>query len=214
MPPSASLNSPSAPPDRSHQFLVVREEQLGFDQAIGECRAIDRDEGAPPSAGGMGMAGQLFLAGAGFAADKDRHLAHRRAFKPSHNSRNRRISGYELRSDLLRRRRRRPGNSLNHRELTRVLDRRDKLAADLVLQALAFLAPALIDERAEFRAEDVGEATARRRRQTVQQDASGSVRSEYPALVVDSQQARAQRMQIFTAIVERDQDISAVMLAE
>jgi transcriptional regulator with PAS, ATPase and Fis domain len=50
-------------------------EQLRFDQAIGERRAIDGDERAGPSAGGMGMAGELFLAGTSLAADQDRHLA-------------------------------------------------------------------------------------------------------------------------------------------
>src|SRR6202040_1521991 len=95
-----------------------------------------------------------------------------------------------------------------------VLDCRDKLASDVVFKALAFLAPALIDKRAEFRAKDVSEATARRGRQTVQQDSRGPVRREYPALIIDGQQPRAQRVQIFAAIVERDQDISAMMFAE
>ena len=108
----------------------------------------------------------------------------------------------------------RSGNSLDHWELTRVLDRRDKLASDVVFKALAFLAPALIDKRTEFRAKDVGEAAARRGRQTVQQDARGPVRSQYPALIVDGQQPRAQRVQVLAAIVEGDQDICAMMFAE
>ena len=61
---------------------------------------------------------------------------------------------------------------------------------------------------------DIGEAAARRSRQTVQQDARGPVRCENSALVVDGQQARAQRVQILAAIVESDQDISAMMFAE
>ena len=48
----------------------------------------------------------------------------------------------------------------------------------------------------------------------MQQDARGPVRGEYPALIIDGQQARAQRMQVFAAIVERDQEISAMMFAE
>jgi len=48
----------------------------------------------------------------------------------------------------------------------------------------------------------------------MQQDAGGPVRREYPAIIIDGQQARAQGVQIFAAIVERDQDISAMMFAE
>ena len=102
----------------------------------------------------------------------------------------------------------------NHRELACVFDCRDKLTSDFVFKALPFLAPALIDKRAEFRAKDVGEAAARRGRQTVQQDARGPIRCEDPALIVDGEQARAQRVQIFAAIVEGDQDVSAMMFAE
>ena len=109
----------------------------------------------------MGMAGELFLAGTSLAADEDRHLACRRALNPPHNCRDRRISGYELRGDFFGLRRPGSGNSLNHWELTRVLDGRDKLASDVVFKALAFLAPALIDKRTEFRTKDVSEATAR-----------------------------------------------------
>ena len=189
-------------------------EQLGFDQAFGKRGAIDGDEFARAPAGGVGVTRQLFLARAGLATNEDRHLARRRALDPPHDPRNRRIGGYELRGDFLRWRRLRCGAASNHRELTRVLDRRDKLASDLVFKALSFLAPALIDKRAEFRAKDVGEAAARRGRQTVQQDARGPVRCQYPALIVDGQQARAQRVQILAAIVEGDQDISAMMFAE
>src|ERR1700693_6660423 len=96
----------------------------------------------------MDMADELFFAGTGLAAEEDRHFARRRAPNPSHDSRNRRISGYELRGDFLRQWRPRFGNSLNHRELTRVLDCRDKLASDFVFKALAFLAPGLIYTRA------------------------------------------------------------------
>src|SRR4030081_3096934 len=110
-------------------------EQLRFDQAIGERRAIDGDERAGPSAGGMGMAGEFFLAGTSLAADQDRHLACRSALNPSHNSRGRRVSGHELRGDCFRWRRTRSGNSLDHWELTRVLDCRDKLASDVVFKA-------------------------------------------------------------------------------
>jgi len=48
----------------------------------------------------------------------------------------------------------------------------------------------------------------------MQQNARGSVRRQYPPLIVDRQKARAQRMQILAAIVERDQDICAMMFAE
>ena len=48
----------------------------------------------------------------------------------------------------------------------------------------------------------------------MQQDARGPVRREYPALIIDGQQARAQRVQIFAAIMEGDQDISAMIFAE
>ena len=99
------------------------------------------------------------------------------------------------------------GGRLHHRELAGVFDRRDKLASDLVFKALPLLASPLIDEGAEFGAKDIAEAAARRGRQTVQQDARGPVRREYPALIVDGQQARAQRVQIFAAIMEGDQDI-------
>ena len=42
----------------------------------------------------------------------------------------------------------------------------------------------------------------------------GPVRREDPALIIDGQQARAQRVQIFAAIVKGDQDISAMMFAK
>ena len=109
----------------------------------------------------MGVASELFLAGACLAADEDRHLASSSGLDPSHNSCDRGISGHELRGDLLRRRRTRSGNSLNHRKLARVLDGRDKLASHFVFEALAFLAPALIDKDTKFRTKDVGETTAR-----------------------------------------------------
>src|SRR5260370_40204275 len=124
----------------------------------------------------------MCFAGAGRATNENRHFACRRALNASHNSRARRISGYELRGDFFRWRPPRYRDRLNHRELTRVLDCRDKLAPAVVLQALAFLAPALIDKRAEVRTKDVAEATAWRGRQTVQQDAPGAVRCQAPAV--------------------------------
>jgi hypothetical protein len=95
-------------------------------------------------------------------------------------------------------------------KLTRVLDCRDKLASDVVFKALAFLAPALIDKRTEFRTKDVGEATARRTGKPCNKmPAALFAASILPSLSTPA--ARAQRVQIFAAIVERDQDISAMM---
>jgi len=76
---------------RAGECAVGIAEQLGLDQAVGECGAIDRDEGARASAGGVGMARQLFLAGAGLAADQDRHLAGGCAFDAPHDGEDGRV---------------------------------------------------------------------------------------------------------------------------
>jgi hypothetical protein len=52
-----------------------------------------------------------------------------------------------------------------------MLDRGDETAADFVLQALAFTQSPLIHEGAKSCPEYVGEASARRGRQTMQQNA-------------------------------------------
>ena len=70
-------------------------EELGLDQAFGKGGAIDGDEGAGSSAGGMGVAGELFLAGTGLAADQDRHLACCRGLNLPDNGSHRRIAGDE-----------------------------------------------------------------------------------------------------------------------
>src|SRR6185312_9857603 len=54
-------------------FGITKE--FGLDQAFGQGRAIDGDEGAGSSAGDMGVASELLLAGTGFTANEDRHLA-------------------------------------------------------------------------------------------------------------------------------------------
>ena len=60
---------------RAGERAVSVAEELGLYQAFGKRGAIDGDEGAGPPAGGMGVAGEFFLASTGFAADEDRHLA-------------------------------------------------------------------------------------------------------------------------------------------
>src|ERR1700694_1391491 len=66
-------NRATAP--RTGKCAVGIAEEFGLDQAFGKGGAIDGDEGAGPPAGGMGVAGELFLAGTGLTADEDRHLA-------------------------------------------------------------------------------------------------------------------------------------------
>ena len=70
-------------------------EQLGLDQAFGKGGAIDGDERAGPPARRMGVAGELFLAGTGLAADEDRHLAYCRGLDLTDDGPHRRIAGDE-----------------------------------------------------------------------------------------------------------------------
>ena len=79
---------------------------------------------------------------------------------------------------------------------------------------MPFLAPSFIDKRAELRSEHIAEQSARRGRQSVQQDARGAVRCQNLSFIVDGQQARAERVQIFAAIVESNQDVAAMLFAE
>jgi hypothetical protein len=65
------------------------------DQALGEGGAIDGDEGTAAFAGGVGVAGELLLAGAGLATDEDRHLARCRSLDLTDDGLHRRIAGNE-----------------------------------------------------------------------------------------------------------------------
>ena len=101
---------------------------------------------------------------------------------------------------------------MRHRELAAVLDRRDELAPDI--EPLSLLAPALVDEVTEPATEHIAEQAAGEGRQAVQQHTRGAVGGENPAVIVDGQQAGAQRVQIFAAVVEGDQYVAAMLLAE
>src|SRR5712672_782376 len=77
---------------RAGERAVSIAEELGLYQAFGKGGAIDGDEGAGPPAGGMGVAGELFLAGTGLTADEDRHLACCRSLDLMDNGSHRRIA--------------------------------------------------------------------------------------------------------------------------
>ena len=62
-------------------------EELGLHQAIGQRRAIDRHEAAGAPARRMSIAGELLLAGAGLAANKDRQPPSRRGLDLPHRRR-------------------------------------------------------------------------------------------------------------------------------
>src|SRR6202022_542684 len=86
-------NRAAAP--RAGKCAVGIAEEFGLDQAFGKRGAVDGDEGAGPPAGGMGVAGELFLAGTGLAADEDRHLACGRGLDLTDNGSHRRVAGDE-----------------------------------------------------------------------------------------------------------------------
>src|SRR5260221_4489491 len=80
---------------RAGERAISIAEELGLDQAFGKGSAIDGDEGADPPAGGMGVAGELFLARTGLTADEDRHLACCCSLDLTDNGPHRRIAGDE-----------------------------------------------------------------------------------------------------------------------
>ena len=80
---------------RAGKCAVGITEQFGFDQVFRQGGAIDGDERAGPSAGEMGVAGELLLASAGFTADEDWHCARRSGLDPADDGLHRRIPGNE-----------------------------------------------------------------------------------------------------------------------
>src|SRR5712672_2921802 len=86
-------NCATAP--RAGECAVSIAEEFGLDQAFRKGGAIDGNEGAGPPTGGMGVAGELFLAGTGLAADEDRHLACCRSLDLADNGSYRRVAGDE-----------------------------------------------------------------------------------------------------------------------
>ncbi len=91
---------------------------------------------------------------------------------------------------------------------------RDELAPDVVLEPLPLFASPFVHEGTELRAEDISEPAPCGGWQSMQQDARGAVRRENLAIIVDGQQASAERVQIFAAIMEGDQDVPAMLFAE
>ena len=84
----------AAAPRAGERALGIAE-QFGLDQAFGQGGAIDGDEGAGASAGDVGVAGELLLAGTGLTADQDRHLARCRGLDLTDDGPHRRIAGDE-----------------------------------------------------------------------------------------------------------------------
>ena len=76
------------------------------------------------------------------------------------------------------------------------------------------MAAALIDKGAELGAEEIGEPAAGRGRQPVQQGARRLVGGENAAILVHRQKPGAQRVQILASVMEGDQRVAAVALAE
>ncbi len=95
-----------------------------------------------------------------------------------------------------------------------MFDRSDEAAADLILQALAFTQSSLIHEGGKSRPEYIRETAARRRRQTMQQNARRLIGGQDAARVVDCDEPGCERMQIFAAIVKGDQDVAMVALTK
>ena len=79
---------------------------------------------------------------------------------------------------------------------------------------LPLLAPPLVDKRAELGAEDIGKAEAWSNWQAMQQHSRRAVGGQDGTIGIDRQQAGAERMQVFAAVVKRDEQLAAVAFAE
>src|ERR1700722_970786 len=162
----------------------------------------------------MRVTGKLLFAGAGFAADQNRHLPLSRYLGLLDDAGDCRIGGDERRGSKSRRRGFGLGDRAEHWREVRMFDRSDKTAADFVPQSLAFPKPPFVQKRMKLSTENVVEIAAWGNRQAIQQHARCMIGCEYAARLVDRDQSCGQRMQVLAAIVEGDQNIAAMALAK
>ena len=193
-------------------------EQLRLDQRVGEGGAIHRHERPLAAACVMGIARELLLAGAGLATDQDRQAPCGTGCDIAKHRHHGRIVGNECCGRA--RRHGEPRHLANtdqqrHRSLAwQVLDRRDHDATDAVLQALLLVAGAAVDHGGEAGPEQVVEMPARRGGQALQQESRLRIGAEHGAVRRQRQQPRAQGVQVFAAVVEGDDQVTAVGVAE
>src|ERR1700722_7311908 len=119
----------------------------------------------------MRVTGKLLFAGAGFAADQNRHLPLSRYLGLLDDAGDWRIGGDERRGSKSRRRGFGLGNRAEHWREVRMFDRSDKTAAHFVPRSVAFRKPLLVQQRMKMSTEKVVEMAAWGNRQPSQQHA-------------------------------------------